>query len=250
MKRSAPEHAMKRFVIILLLCSLYIPALAQDTNAALLQDAFIPSAEDRILFYHQGASEEALTRPYNAIRCKSASFDVLGGNGCSLYAGLHAYQWLFGKFENMEEQTLRAKEMTALLYGENPAVQGNGAYVAHTYARERGARRATAIKKTPASIQDFFDAKSGALYLHVSWPGGGHYVNAVGCTTREMDGRDTFLLHIEDSGWGEMTQVMQSYQFTDFSPLPMNGDSLPGPEYWLPLNDYVHPLFGLWLDAD
>jgi len=241
---------MKKFMICLLLCSLCMPAFAQEANDVPFQEAIIPSAADRILFYHQGASDEALTRPYNAIRCKSASYDVLGGNGCSLYAGLHAYQWLFGQFEDIEEQTLRAREMTALLYGENPAVQGNGAYVAHTYARERGASRTTTVKKTAASIQDFFDAKGGALYLHAAWPGGGHYVIAVGCTTREVEGRDTLLLHIVDSGWGEMTRVMQAYQFTDFTPLPMDGDTLPGPEYWLPLNDYIRPLFGLFIHAD
>jgi len=239
-----------KLILCLLLCALGLPAFAQEANDTMLRDITLPSAEERILFYHQGASEEALTRPYNAIRCKSASFDVLGGNGCSLYAGLHAYQWIFGKFADMEEQTRRAGEMAALLYGENPAIQGNGAYVAHTYARERGARRTTTIKKTPASIQDFFDSQGGALYLHASWPGGGHYVIAVGCTTREIDGEDAFLLHIVDSGWGEMTRVMQGYQFNDFSPLPMEGDALPGPEYWLPLSDYIRPLFGLWLPAN
>ena len=232
------------FLILFFLGSCLL-GLAEDEPAA--GAIPFPSAEDRILFYHQGASEEALTRPYNAIRCKSASYDVLGGNGCSLYAGLHAYQWIFGKFEDMEEQTRRAREMTALLYGENPAVQGNGTYVAHTYARERGALRTTTVKTIAASIREFFDQKGGALYLHASWPHGGHYVIAVGCTMQQIAGKETFLLHIVDSGWGEMTTVLQGYHFVDFSPLPMDAATLPGPEYWLPLSENLRVLYGLWL---
>lgn len=209
------------------------------------------SARERILFYNQDITPEALENyPYNAIHCKSASYTVLGGNGCSLFAGLHAYQWLFGKFDSMEDQTYHAQQMVNLLYGESPAVQGNGTYVAHTYARENGARRVTDLRKTESAIKEFFDQKKGALYLHASWPHGGHYVIAVGYTYHEIDGKDTFLLHIVDSSWGAMLSILPGYAFQDFSPATVENGKHASQEYWMPLMDNVNIMFGLWVDSE
>lgn len=207
----------------------------------------VPSATERILFYHQDTSAAALEAyPYNAVPCKSASFSILGGNGCSIFAGLHAYQWLYGKFESIEEQTLRAQEMVSLLRGESPAVQGNGPYVSFSYAHERGAFKVIDLRKTEKSITDFFDVKRGILYLHATWEGGGHYFIAVGCTRHEIDGKDTFLLHIVDSGAAGTVKQFTAYDFATFAPAVPDETWLPAGEYWMPLQNGVEIAYGLW----
>ena len=224
--------------LLLLLSCLFAVSHAEDTPV---------SAQERILFYHQDISEDSLvTWPYNAIPCKSASFSILGGNGCSIFAGLHAYQWVYGKFESMDEQMLHARNMVNLLRGESPAVQGNGPYVAYSYAHERGAFKAISLEKTQRSISDFFDRRGGALYLHASWPGGGHYFIAVGYTRREIDGKETFLLHIVDSGAAATVKQFTAYEFTTFAPAVPEDFPLPAGEYWMPVQKGVDISYGLW----
>lgn len=224
--------------LLCLLCFLHAFAFAEEVPA---------SAQERLLFYHQDTSEASLAAyPYNAVPCKSASFSTLGGNGCSIFAGLHAYQWLYGKFENVEEQTLRAQEIVRLLHGESPAVQGNGPYVSYAYAHEKGAFKAISLKKTPQSLTEFFDVKAGILYLHATWQGGGHYFIAVGYTHREIEGQDTFLLHIVDSGAAATVKQFIAYDFTTFAPSAPEDFPLPAGEYWMPLQKGVEISYGLW----
>lgn len=233
---------IKRILALLLILVLSAGTLAGAKEAP-------ASAAERIMFYHQSTAPEALERwPYNAIPCKSASFSVLGGNGCSIFAGLHAYQWLYGRFESIEEQTARAREMVALLQGASPAVKGNGPYVAYLYAHEKGgAYKAIDISRKQKEIIDFFDNKGGALYIHATWEGGGHYFIAVGYTYQEIAGKETFLLHIVDSGWGGTVEAFEAYTFETFEPAVATEENwFTAQEYWMPLQDGVNIAFGLW----
>ena len=230
---------------LLALCCLF-PALAwADPSEA--------SAAERIMFYYQGASEEfQAAYPYNAIACKSASFDVLGGNGCSIFAGLHAYQWLYGRFESLEEQTEHAQKMVWLLRGNSPAVKGKGPSVAFSYACEQGAMKTLGLESRERSLVPFFDQKGGALYLHATWPHGGHFLIAVGYTRHEIDGKETFLLHVVDSGEGEIASQFTAYRFEDFAPaVPEEG--WKAKEYWMPLQEGQNVSYGVrtgvWVTA-
>ena len=239
---------MKKLCLCLLmvLCCAFSAVYATEDPSAPATEA-IASAGERIMFYHQDMSDAAMAAyPYNAIPCKSANFSVLGGNGCSIFAGLHAYQWLYGKFESLEEQVTRAQEMVYLLRGESPAVQGNGPYVSYSYAHERGAFKVIDLRKTEKSITDFFDLKRGILYLHASWEGGGHYFIAVGYTRHEIDGKDTFLLHIVDSGAAGTVQQFTAYDFATFAPAVPDETWLPAGEYWMPLQNGVEIAYGMW----
>ena len=230
---------MKKCLLMLLITALLLPLLAQAEAPV--------SATERILFYHQGCTDELLEKyTYNAVPCKSASFTVLGGNGCSIFAGLHAYQWLYGKFADMEEQTLHARQMVRLLNGESPAVKGNGPYVAYHYAYEQGAYKVISLKKTAESLRTFFNEKGGAVYLHASWPGGGHYFIAVGYTLQEIDGKMTFLLHIVDSGGADTVTRFTAYDFETFQRAVADPSWEPAQEYWMPLQNGVDIAYGLW----
>jgi len=234
---------MKRCLLVLLILCLACPIAA-------VADEEI-SAADRIAFYNQDFSEEALKAyPYNAIPCKSASFNVLGGNGCSIFAGLHAYQWLFGPFQSMEEQTFHAQQMVYLLRGESPAVQSNGQYVAYQYAYENGARKSINIENKATSVMEFFDQKKGALYLHATWPQGGHYLIAVGYTHREIEGKDTLLLHVVDSSWGALLSFFKGYDFEDFSPIELIDGKHTAQEFWMPLHENLKISYGLWVKQE
>lgn len=232
----------KALLIFLFLCLMSPCALAEPGEA---------SAAQRITFYHQDISEEALSLyPYNAIPCRSASFSVLGGNGCSLYAGLHAYQWLFGPFETMEDQVLHAQRMVYLLRGESPAVQSNGPYAAYEYAYNNGARKSIQIENKENSVMAFFDEKEGVLYLHPTWPKGGHYMIAVGYTHREIEGKNTLLLHVVDSSFGEVLSLFQGYDFETFAPITLTEKRHTAQEFWMPLQEDLHISFGLWLKPE
>lgn len=232
---------MKRILLLLLALTLGAGTLAGAEEAPV-------SATERIMFYNQSTAPEALEKwPYNAIPCKSASYSILGGNGCSIFAGLHAYQWIYGKFDSVEEQTARAREMVGLLHGESPAVQGNGPYAAYLYAHEKGAYKAIDIQKKQRNIIDFFDNKGGALYIHATWEGGGHYFIAVGYTYQQIAGEETFLLHIVDSGWGGTVSAFEAYDFETFEPAAATEeDWFTAQEYWMPLQEGVEIAFGLW----
>jgi len=231
---------MKRWMLWLLLLTCLLPCAghAEPSEA---------SAAEKIAFYHQSTGKDMLAAyPYNAVECRSASFTVLGGNGCSIFAGLHAYQWLYGKFETVEEQTLRAQEMVALLEGKNPAVKGNGPSVAFRYARNMGAYKEENLQKTRTSISRFFDEKEGVLYLHATWPGGGHYFVAVGYTWHEINGEDTFLLHVVDSGAAGTVKQFRAYDFATFERAVPQAYELPAQEYWMPLQSGVDIFYGVW----
>lgn len=231
---------MRKICLWLLALQLFFPYVHAQ------QEEYL-SAKERIAFYHQDTSEASLAAyPYNAIYCKSASFTILGGNGCSLYAGLHAYQWLFGKFGSLEEQTHHAQEMVKLLQGKNPASQGNGYSAAFRYAQAQGARKDADIQETEKSIAQFFDEKKGALYINSSWPGGGHFFIAVGYTHHEINGKDTFLLHIVDSNWGATVSNFKAYDFETFARAEVKNNWNTAQEFWLPLQEGINILFGLW----
>lgn len=231
---------MKKHLLIFL-------ALLLSLNSAALAQEQIPSAAERIHFYHQSTEESMLSAyPYNAIPCKSASFSVLGGNGCSIFAGLHAYQWLYGRFETVEDQTRHAQQMVWLLRGESPAVQGNGPYVAYHYAYESGAKKVIGLRAKEKELISFFDEKQGILYLRSAKPGAGHFFIAVGYTHHPIDGQETFLLHIVDSGWNSTVAHFTAYEFDTFAPAQTDNAKQSAREFWMPLQEYLEVSYGLW----
>lgn len=213
------------------------------------------SADSRILYYNQDYHSSTFSSyPYNAIYCVSDSYTVLGGNGCSIFAGLHADQWLFGKYASVQEQTDKAQICVNYLYGANPANNDNGPNAVCRYMEEHGAVRDNSVSWTTntETIEQFFNEKRGVLYLNVP----GHYIIAVGYTWHTINGKSTFLLHAVDSCYGATVNPtygagLNAYYIGSFEKaIVYSGEYHNGKEYWLPFNQSgISIKFGIYNPA-
>lgn len=246
-KRIAGKSTKKAFIILCVVISMFlilssVKSFADETS----------TESNKINFYHQydqKTKEREKYTKYEDIWMKYKQKDkygqtqaTIGTTGCSLFAGLHAYQWLFGRFGSIDEQADMAKEIIKKLNGIAP-YDGAGPGAAASFCTSNGAMKIN-VKKNTKAIQEFFDVTHGALYHHVSG-GMGHYMISVGYTYHDIDGKRTFLLHAVDSSSGTtIKNAGGAYDFDTFKKLSVKNNKVlntplkyhQGGQYWKELS--------------
>ena len=254
------KYTLRAIVLVMIFTLTFVVIISANNSAYAYDES---SADSRIMYYNQDHNQSSYyyqNGTYNQIYCKSASYSVLGGNGCSIFAGLHADQWLFGRYSSVEEQTNYARQAVQYLNGSNPANGSNGPDAVFRIMKEHGAEKDWSVNNADiATIEKFFDEKHGALYLAISGQNAtgqwvGHYIIAVGYTWHDINGYSTFLLHAIDSCNGATLNRQygankDGYHIGDFSYFYVQ-DYHKGTEYWLPYNQSgISVLYGIYNPA-
>lgn len=181
------------WIIVIALICVCAPAFAGSLSSE-------PSADDRIFIFDQSSS---------GAHCQGNSIGILHKRypdgttmataGCSLYATMHAYQWVTGdkrttsNASDLINEFLTCNGTTSLQVQDH---MNNNSYTNHL--KNNHNVKVETPTMTESSLAAFF-GKGGALKVYT--PNGTHFVTAIGSVVADIDGNGSSetWIHVVDS---------------------------------------------------